>query len=88
MAHPMFKIPAGVYQIKLPSPTDTDPHPRLLVNGWGIHAGNCFTALMPDGKWHEISLEVDWNTTGPGCWYIATPGYSHISPIGLFVMYR
>ena len=29
-------------QIKLPSPNDHDPHPRLLVDGYGIHAGDSF----------------------------------------------
>ena len=31
-------------QIKLPSPNDHDPHPRLLVDGYGIHAGDSFRA--------------------------------------------
>ena len=39
---------------------------------------------MPDG-WPDITLEVGWDTTGPGCWYISTPGYAHICPVGLFV---
>jgi hypothetical protein len=73
-----------IYQIKLPAPNDHDPHPRLLVNGRGTHAGDCFVALFPDG-WHEISLEVTWDIEGPECWYINTPGFEGISPIGLFV---
>lgn len=75
----------GIYQIQLPASDDRDPHPRLLVDGWGIHAGNSFLALMPDGQWHEITLEVDWNTIGPACWYISTPGYQGVCPVGLFV---
>ena len=74
----------SIQQLQLPSPDDTDPHPRLLLDGCGIHAGQPFTALMPDG-WHDITLEVDWDTTGPGCWYISTLGYAHICPVGLFV---
>ena len=27
-----------ISQLKLPSPNDTDPHPRLLLDGYGIHA--------------------------------------------------
>ena len=27
-------------QIQLPAPEDFDPHPRLLLNGRGIHAGD------------------------------------------------
>ena len=65
-----------ISQIKLPSPDDHDPHPRLLLNGYGIHAGSSYTALLPDG-WHDI--------TGPACWYISTPGFAGISPVGLFV---
>lgn len=73
-----------VAQIKLPDPNDFDPHPRLLVNGRGIHAGETFTALFPYG-WHDITLEVSWKEEGPSCWYISTPGFSDICPIGLFI---
>lgn len=73
-----------IKQLQLPAPADTDPHPRLLLDGYGIHAGQCFTARFPDG-WHDITLEVNWNITGPGCWYISTPGYDRVCPIGLFV---
>ena len=38
-----------ISQLQFPDPDDTDPHPRLLLDGYGIHAGSCFTALMPDG---------------------------------------
>ncbi len=74
----------NISQLKLPAPTDTDPHPRLLLDGYGIHAGQSFKALLPDG-WREITLEVAWDITGPACWYILTPGYSDICPLGLFV---
>lgn len=73
-----------IVQIKLPDSADTDPHPRLLVDGWGVHAGQGFTALFPNG-WHDITLEVSWEPTGPGCWYISTPGFEDACPIGLFV---
>lgn len=71
-------------QIKLPAPSDQDPHPRLLLGGYGIHAGQGFKARFPDG-WREITLEVDWEITGPGCWYISTPGCEGVCPVGLFV---
>ncbi len=74
----------NVSQLKLPDPNDSDPHPRLLLDGYGIHAGQSFNALFPDG-WHDITLEVSWDATGPACWYISTPGYSDVCPIGLFV---
>ena len=73
-----------IAQLQLPDPADADPHPRLLLEGRGIHAGEDFTALFPDG-WQDITLEVSWELTGPGCWYISTPGFSDICPIGLFV---
>lgn len=73
-----------IAQLQLPDPADSDPHPRLLLEGRGIHAGECFSALFPDG-WHDITLEVSWEPTGPGCWYISTPGFGDICPIGLLV---
>ena len=69
-----------IAQLQLPDPADDDPHPRLLLEGDGIHAGQGFTALFPDG-WHEITLEVAWEPTGPGCWYISTPGFEGVCPL-------
>ena len=69
-----------IAQLQLPDPTDRDPHPRLLLEGYGVHAGQSFTALCPDG-WHEITLEVSWEPTGPGCWYISTPGFEGVCPL-------
>lgn len=73
-------------QILLPDKTDQDPHPRLTLtgSGYGIHAGDGFTALFPDG-WHEITIEMRWEETGAACWYISTPGLGHVCPVGLFV---
>ncbi len=73
-----------VAQFQLPDLADVDPHLWLLLEGRGIHAGEGFTALLPDG-WHDIALEVSWELTGPGCWFISTPGFRDICPIGLFV---
>ena len=69
-----------IAQIQLPDPADDDPHPRLLLEGRGIHAGEGFTALFPDG-WHEITLEVAWEPKGPACWYISTPGFEGVCPL-------
>lgn len=80
----MTKKNMNIIQIRLPAPDDADPHPRLLVDGDDIHAGQTFTALLPDG-WHRLTLEISWKTTGPGSWYISTPGYSDVCPVGLFV---
>ena len=74
-----------IVQIMLPDVHDKDPHPRLLCGGIGIHSGQIFCALLPDGRWHEITLEIAWDMEGPGCWYISTPEYRDICPIGLFV---
>lgn len=74
-----------IAQIRLPDPNDDDPHPRLTCDGYGIHCGDSFSAWLPDGKWHDITLEVRWETEGPECWYISNPEYRDISPIGLFV---
>lgn len=72
-----------VAQIRLPAADDMDPHPRLIFEGHGIHAGESFTAWLPDG-WRDITLEVSWEPEGPGCWYISTPGLGGIVPIGLW----
>lgn len=73
----------AVAQIQLPDPNDNDPHPRLLMDGYGV-LGDCYTALFPDG-WHDITLEVSWHATGAACWYISTPGFYGVCPVGLFV---
>ena len=72
-----------IAQIMLPDPNDTDPHPRLLFAGNGIHAGESFTAWLPDG-WRDITLEIKWDVEGPGCWYISTEGLGDVCPIGLW----
>ena len=56
-----------IAQLQLPDPADDDPHPRLLLEGEGIHAGQ------------------GWEPEGPGCWYISTPGFKGVCPVGLFV---
>ena len=73
-----------IAQIHLPDPSDSDPHPRLILDGYGVHAGQGFTALFPDG-WHEITLEMKCEQTGAACWYISTPGFEDVCPVGLFV---
>ena len=72
-----------VAQMQLPDPADTDPHPRLQFDGNSIHAGDSFTAWLPDG-WHTITLEVSWDTTGPNCWFISDPALRSVCPVGLW----
>lgn len=44
-----------IAQLQLPDPTDADPHPRLLLEGWGIHAGEgllpCFLMVGMTLRW-------------------------------------
>ena len=82
----IFGYNGEIRQITLPDPSDTSGYPRILVNGEGIHGGMGFTALFPDG-WHDVTLEVG-GQPGPGCWYISTPGFRDICPIGLFVKWE
>lgn len=43
-----YKIDGRVIkQILPPDPADTDRHPRLIFNGWGVHAGEVFEAWIP-----------------------------------------
>lgn len=35
-----------IAQLQLPDPADADPHPRLLLDGRGIHSGESFTACF------------------------------------------
>ena len=81
-----FGYDGEIRQITLPDPGDMSEYPRILVNGEGIHAGMGFTALFPDG-WHDVTLEVG-GRPGPGCWYISTPGFRDICPVGLFVKWE
>lgn len=74
-----------IAQIILPDVYDDDPHPRLLCGGDSIHCGEIFRALLPDGCWHDITLEISWDVEGLGCWYISNPEYQDVCPIGLFV---
>ena len=43
----------NISQLKLPAPTDMDPHPRLLLDGDGVHAGQGFPALLLVLHWME-----------------------------------
>lgn len=71
-----------VAQINLPRVDDDDPHPSLTLMGDRIPSGYGFRAWLPTG-WTDISVEMRWEVTGPGCWYV--PGYPGVCPIGLWV---
>ena len=43
------------------------------------------TLIKQDFLKDDRSLEVAWEPTGPACWYISTPGFKGVCPVGLFV---
>lgn len=71
------------YQLQLPATAGADPSPSLLLNGVDIQPGD-YKVRLPSG-WQVVTIEIKQGITGPGCWYISTPGFTHICPIGLFV---
>ena len=79
---------AYIAQIRLADVPENDAHPRLQVDGRGVHCGEPFQAYLPDcsGRWNwgNIRIELDWSKDYPACWVI--PGRRDISPIGLFVL--
>lgn len=71
-------------QIQLPDPNDEDPHPRIMLNGRGLHAGEGITAYIPGKGLIDLRLEISWTKEGVACWYVATEGYRDVCPIGLW----
>lgn len=71
-------------QIQLPDPNDTDPHPRIILNGRGLHAGDSVTAYIPGQGLKDLHLEISWVREGAACWYVSTDGYQDICPVGLW----
>jgi len=71
-------------QIQLPDPNDEDPHPRIMLNGRGLHAGEGITAYIPGKGLIDLCLEISWSIEGAACWYVATEGYRDVCPIGLW----
>lgn len=71
-------------QIQLPAPDDTDPHPRLILNGWGLHAGQGVEAYIPGQGLVHLSLEISHRGEGAACWYVNTDGFRDVCPVGLW----
>lgn len=71
-------------QIQLPDPSDTDPHPRIILNGWGLHAGQGVEAYIPGKGLVHLCLEISWDREGAACWYVSTEGYRGVCPVGLW----
>ena len=72
-----------ISQLQLPIRMIPTCTPGFCLTGM-VFMRELLHALMPDG-WHDITLEVRMEPTGPGCWYISTPEYRDICPVGLFV---
>lgn len=71
-----------VFQITMPTPDDTDSHPRLMIYRHGLHCGEIYEVLLPTG-WEVCRFESKWEITGWQTWYIVQ--HPDICPVGLFV---
>jgi hypothetical protein len=78
----------AVQQILPPDPSDTDRHPRLIFNGYGVHAGQVFEAWIPGEGFKRISIEMSWDYDDYRCWYVATKGCEGVCPIGLWCIVK
>ena len=83
---PSFEQPRRkrVCQLKYFEAAGQDRYPHLMLDGADIQPGRTLKVRFPDG-WHTVTLELRQETTGPACWYISTPSYTNVCPIGLFV---
>lgn len=58
---------------------------ELLAQVAQVHHTGRPDLFRAGGRKYTDTLEVSWEPTGPGCWYISTPGFEGVCPIGLFV---
>lgn len=72
-----------VCQLKFSEAAGQDQHPRLTLDGADVQPGRSLKVRLPDG-WHIVTVELRREVSGPACWYISTPGYTNVCPIGLF----
>ena len=53
----------AIAQLQLPDLADTDEHPRLTLNGEGIHAGDCLQHYFPTVgmmlRWRLEKIRMD-----------------------------
>lgn len=67
-----------------------EAHGGLYPSSTMMRDGICLGILMCL-RWacghvkDRTTLEIREDQNGPGCWYISTPGFREICPIGLFV---
>lgn len=82
---PSFERPKRkrVCQIKLSETVGQDQYLHLMLDGVSIQPGRSLKVRLPNG-WHTVTLERRQEATDPFCWYISTPGYANVCPIGLF----
>lgn len=72
-----------VCQVSFPDPDSLDVRPML--DGDGIHCGQIITAMMPDGQFHDVRVEMYSDMRGLPAWYVASPAeFKGLTPIGLF----
>jgi len=71
-------------QLLLPPSAGGHPYPPLTLDGHEVRPGTRLKVLLLDG-WRNVTVDVKPDVTGPARWYISTPAYGKISPIGLFV---
>lgn len=82
---PSFEQPKRkrVCQLKFSEAAGQDLYPHLMLDGVSIQPGRSLKVQFPDG-WHTVTLECRQEAAGSSCWYISTPGYANVCPIGLF----
>lgn len=71
-------------QLQLSYSEGAEEKPRLMLDGHEVQAGSPIKVLLP-GRWETVTVDIRPDVTGPERWYISTPGFSRINPIGLFV---
>lgn len=42
-----YELGERIAQLQLPDPANADSHPRLLLEGYGVHAGQGFNCPVP-----------------------------------------
>lgn len=79
-----FKKYKRYRQLRLTYPAGQEPYPSLQLGDVEIQAGHRLKVRLPD-RWEVVTIAVSPEVAGPDRWYISTPGFQDVSPIGLFV---
>lgn len=59
-------------------------NPCLILDDNEVQAGASLKVLLP-GRWKTVTVDIRPDVAGPERWYISTPGFKRVCPIGLFV---